>query len=215
MGNSSSHQRAVVRYQDTDTQIVSTRGNATAGFSYDSSEASASAYSSGGRGDASSSGRTYYAEASGDGRAIATGRGAAAMSGRDNYGAAYRSQNSQRLIESHGSSSSHSVRTSTIDNTVYNDASYAAVRGNGTAAYHGDTGRAGVSVNGANGHASVKRDGNDVHVYYDGKGTAGADEDGIWAQIGDSHATVHFSDEPSCSCASGECTCVTGSTVAY
>ena len=61
----------------------------------------------------------------------------------------------------------------------------------------------------------MKKDGEDVCIYFDGKGTAGADEDKIWAQIGDNLATVQFSDEASCSCEKGECTCVSSGTKIY
>jgi len=99
------------------------------------------------------------------------------------------------------------VSTTTIDNSL----SYAAVSGNGQAALERKTGRAGVSVHGSSGRASVRRDGHDSIVHFDGKGTAGVDQGKIWAKVGDSVAVVQFSDdakEGACACGVDECTCV-------
>lgn len=122
------------------------------------------------------------------------------MAGRDNHGVAYRSQKNS-------SSSNYLNNDLELDRTVLKAGSYAAVQGNGTAGYSRDTGRAGVAVHGRSGKASVKRDGEDVTVYYDGKGTAGADDQGMWAKVGDNVARVQFDEDEPCTCGKRECTC--------
>ncbi|KAK1827068.1 hypothetical protein QBC39DRAFT_334493 [Podospora conica] len=206
MGSSSSREeRRVVttnRVAGT-TQIVTTSGNALATINNSGLNADAGAMSDRGWSGAKTSENVFYAEASGEGRALATSRGAAARAGEHNAAIAYTSKSRRAVtssVDSRRSNSNTQVATTAIDNSI----SYAAVRGNGQAALERKTGRAGVSVRGSAGRASVRREGKESIVHVDGKGAAGVHQGKIWARVGDSVAVVQFSDdegeEGTCQC---------------